>query len=42
MSTSISNKSRFVEHKDVMGLILSNYVYGILNGELLDIRHFTC
>lgn len=42
MSTSISNKSRFVEHKDVMGLLLSNYVYGILNGELLDIRYFTC
>lgn len=42
MSTSISNKSRFVEHKDVMGLLLSNYVYGIFNGEIMDMRHFLC
>lgn len=34
--------SRVKEYRDIMGLLLSNYVYGILNGELLDIRHFTC
>lgn len=30
------------EYRDVIGLLLSNYVYGILNGEILDIRYFTC
>ena len=33
---------RVKEYRDVMGLLLSNYVYGILNGEILDIRYFTC
>lgn len=39
---STCKDSRFKEYRDVKGMVLSNYVYGILNGEILDIRYFTC
>lgn len=39
---STCKDSMVKEYRDVIGLLLSNYVYGILNGEILDIRYFTC
>lgn len=39
---STCKDSMVKEYRDIMGLFLSNYVYGILNGEILDIRHFAC
>ena len=37
-----ARKSRFTEYKDIMVLLASNYVYALINKELLDIRHFMC
>lgn len=37
-----NKQSRVTEYKDIMGILLSGYVYAIINGELLDIRHFMC
>lgn len=37
-----ANKSRVTEYKDTIGLLASNYVYALINKELLDIRHFMC
>lgn len=42
MYAYIDKKSRFTEYKDTIGILLSDYVYAIINGELLDIRHFMC
>lgn len=35
-------KSRVTEYKGTIGLLASNYVYALINKELLDIRHFMC
>ncbi len=42
MSTFISNKRRFVEYRDVKGLLLSNYAFNAASCELLDMRYFMC
>lgn len=42
MPTYEDKKSRFTEYEDIMGLLASNYVYALINEELLDIRHFMC
>lgn len=42
MYAYIDKKPRFTEYEDTIGILLSDYVYAIINGELLDIRHFMC